>query len=83
MPKNVGKPKHKPKRRPGGFRKKAPRQTETFVVRTSWPLARDLDRFADQLSEDLGVRVSMNQAITVALVEGLRQLDTCQREARA
>ena len=83
MSNNAGKSRSKPKRKPAGFRKKTPKQTEAFVVRTSWPLARDLDRFADQLSEDLGVRVSMNQAITAALVEGLRQLDMCQREARA
>ena len=62
----------KPRRKRGGFRKKAPRLCEQLTIRVSWPMARDLDRYADELSKQTATPLSMNQALNALLLCGLR-----------
>ena len=56
------------------FRKKKPRLGEQLTVRLSWPMARDLDRYADQMADAFAVPVSRNRAINSVLAVGLRAL---------
>ncbi len=71
----MGKGKLEHRRKVGGFRKKKAGAKEQFLIRVPWRVARCLDRVADDFTEQLGTHLSMNQAINLVIVHGLRALD--------
>ena len=52
--------------------KKGAQVVRAVQKRVSWPMARDLDRFADQLSQQTNTPLSMNQALNALLLCGLQ-----------